>query len=143
MGGCLVSGYADIVAGVVARLQTIEALISVLDYEPTAIHEAPAAYVLFDESTVTGAGQRSVRRYRLLVRCVVAWVDNDAAEREIARLVDDVIRVIDEDPQFGGAIPDGMARVVDQQGVFVRIGNTTYRALDSFVEAVLKVPYGS
>lgn len=136
--------YQLIVAGLVAALQArIPSLKRVLDYEPTAIHAAPMAYVIFDASTVLPAGQRSVRHFRPVVRVVVPWVDNERAEQQIAQYIDQVIGAVDADPYLGGAISSGYARVIEQQGVFVVIGKVTYRALDSTIDALAKVSYGS
>jgi hypothetical protein len=136
--------YQQVVAGLVAALRArVPALKSVLDYEPARVDATPMAYVLFDASSILPAGQLSARHFRPLVRVVVQWVDNEQAERQIAQFVDQVIAAVDADPFLGGAITSGYARVIEQQGVFVVINKTTYRALDCTIDALSKVPYGS
>lgn len=119
-------------------------LVDVLLGEPTSFHSShPLGYILFETSTVTNAGQRSVRRPRLLLRILVPSQEYTVAEQLILSLADPVIAAVESDPTLGGLISSGILRVTDQRGVWVTIAGTTYRALDSFVETVNKVAYGS
>ena len=115
----------------------------VLTFEPAAVQVYPTLYLLFDSSRVTTAGQRSARRWRIVARLVVARQDVRQDEPTIANLIDALIASVETDPTLGGAVSSGLASVAEQRGVFVEIGGVVYRAVDTFVEVVEKVTYGT
>lgn len=134
-----------IMAGLVERFQTVSGLI-VLDYEPTTI-EPPTLYTLLDGFERSQQGQLTVMRYRFMSRLCIRWQDNEYAERELLPFVNAIPAAVDADPQLGGRISSGLARVVsaagDAQRPLVRIGNVDYRAVDFFSDVLHKFPYRS
>jgi hypothetical protein len=134
--------YADILAGLVARLKTVDGLAEVLDYQPRAITTWPLAYCLLNRGSVAAAGQISTRRMITLVRVVIPQQDESYSEPVLAQLLDDIINAIEADPRLGGAITSGMAIIPEVVGVWVEIGGTLYRGYDINVEAVYKPSYG-
>jgi len=122
--------YAIVVAGLKVRLETISTLVSVLPYAPTAIHDAPMAYMLFDHAEYTHNSPVKVSRYFVTIRVAVRWQDNEMAEVQMMPYVDSVPAAILADPQLGGRIPSGMAMVTDAEGGFVTIAGVEYRVVD-------------
>lgn len=136
--------YPTIKAAIVARIQTIDALAGgVLAYEPSAIQRAPCAYLLLDAGQVRVAGQRSLRTWRTTVRVVIARQHALTGEQTLDALVDDLIRVIDEDPTAGGVISSGWQRVTDIQTGYIDFASVSYRVMDATVESLEKMAYGS
>jgi hypothetical protein len=134
--------YADILAGLVARLKTVEGLAEVLDYQPETVTTWPLAYCLLNRGSVAAAGQISARRMTTLVRVIIPQQDKSYTEPALAQLLDDIINAIEGDPRFGGAITSGMAIIPEVIGVWVTIDGTLYRGYDINVEAVYKPSYG-
>lgn len=138
--------YATIAAALKTAYETILTPLGVrqvLDYEPSSVQVYPTVYLLFDSSKVAVAGQRSTRRWRVVARLVVARQDVRQDEPTIAGLVDGMIIAVEADPALGGAVASGLASVAEQRGIFVEIGGVVYRAIDTYIEIVEKVPYGT
>ena len=135
--------YEAILEGIVDRLNTIGSIAVLLDYEPTAIQDTPLVYMLLDRTEREKSGQLTAMRYRVLCRLCVPWMDNEEAERELIPFVNSIPAAIDADPTLGGRVTRGRAYVSEQVGVFVSIGGTLYRALDTFVEVLYKGPFQS
>ena len=121
--------YEDVVEGLVERLETIVSLKSVLPYTPTAIHDWPMAYLLFNRGQYILAAQ-STNRYFVTVRVVVGWQDWGVAEEQIMPYVDEVPEAIHADPQLGGRLTSGIAMVTEAEGGWASIGNVESRVID-------------
>lgn len=130
----------DILTGLHERLQTLDGLSPILDYEPASV-EPPMIYSLLDEVGRPMTGALVARRYRFLHRLVVLWIDNREAEQQLLSYANQIAAAIDADPYLGGRITSGGARIVDQQAGFTRINNVLYRILDSYSEVVVKGRY--
>lgn len=135
--------YQDVLAGMHERLATVPGITRCLDYEPSAVQQPPLIYSLLDSFERSQAGQVTAMRYRILHRLVIAWVDTARAEQQLASFVNAIPAAIDADPQLGGRIPSGLARIADAQAVWVTIGGTVYRCLDCYSEVITKGPYRS
>jgi len=147
--------YTAAVAGLLARLRSVDGLAAVVHGEPTAVHEAPMVYVLFaglgrDQSR----GQLVANVYRVDVRLVVAWQDNAAAEDELASFVNAIPAAFDAAgidgaghryATLGGAV--NVARVAGarsgEASGFHVIAGTTYRTATFEIEIVDKGAGGS
>jgi hypothetical protein len=125
------------------RLATVTGIKVCLDYEPTEIQQPPIIYSLLDAFERSQAGQVTVMRYRILHRLVIAWVHNERAEQQLASFVNAIPAAIDADPQLGGRIASGLARIADGQAVWVKIGGTTFRCLDCYSDVLTKGAYRS
>lgn len=130
-------------AGVLERLNTIPALTGkCYGYEPTSI-DPPTCYVLLDGYQRALAGQITTMTYRLLARTCIRWQDNEQAELELDAYANSVPAAIDTDPQLAARLQKGVAKVTSAQAVFVSIGGTLYRALDTTIEVLEKDTFGS
>lgn len=136
-------GYADIVDGLHIRFRTVDGLerAPLLMYEPTSIQQTPTLYTLLDRVDRSTSGQVQASLYRILNRIVFQWVDNEKAEEELMPYVDSVPLAVEADPQLGGIISSGFAKMPEVVAVFVSIGGTLYRALDCYAEVTDKQPY--
>jgi hypothetical protein len=135
--------YTDVVDGMHERLLTVPGIVACLDYEPLAVDQPPIVYSLLDAFERSQAGQVTTMRYRILHRLVIAWQDNEQAERQLATFVNAIPAAVDTDAQLGGRIPSGLARIADAQAAWVKLGDTTYRCLDCYSQVVVKAPYKS
>lgn len=132
--------------GLTEVLQSVTGLTRVLDYEPSSIPSTPMVYHLLDSFSRTQEGQVTVMRYRKLIRLIVLWQDNEKAEQKVIPFVNAIPAALDADPQLGGRIERGFARVspdADAIAGFVRIGGVMYRSLDIFADIVDKAAYQS
>lgn len=143
--------YESVVAGIIERLATIPGfarldesghVANILDYEPAAVHDAPLCYVLFDTADFEYKAGIDATIYHVIARFLFAWQDNQGAEHELMPLVDGVRVAIIQDPQLGGRIPSGFARLVSALGGYTQISGVTYRALECSIDATVKTPRG-
>ena len=116
---------------------------NILDYEPGVVLTTPLLYTLFDRATRETKGQITMLRIRLLHRIVFQWQDNEACEQELRPFIHRVPAAIDLDPQLGGLITQGLAKVDEIVSGFVVISNEKFRCLDFFLDAPTKAPYKS
>lgn len=130
--------YLDIVTGLHTRFAAAGGITKLLAYEPTAIHEPPVLYSLLDRVTYEHAGQVKATRYRILHRLCFRWQDYEQAELELMPFVDAIPASVRADPRLGGALGRGLATISEAQGVFVKIGGATYRALDFYSDVLDK-----
>ena len=125
--------YSATVAGLKERLQTVNGLVQVLDYEPSAFHAVPAVYLFLD--SFRQVGELPVYIYRVVARLCIAWQENERAEHELIPFVNSIPAAIHADPYLGGRLTNGRANVdPDAPAIagFVRIGGTMYRSLDVY-----------
>ena len=136
-------GYTLVKDALIARLKTIEGMgdESVLGYEPASVHRGPLMYVLFDGYTRSHAPQVTGMTYKLLVRVLVPWQDNEGSELLLDDTVNAIPAAIDADPRFLGLTTINSAEVTDAVGVFVNVGGALCRAHDVTVEVLEKGPY--
>lgn len=130
--------YPDIVNALVPVLAQVPGISVVLPYEPTALHDLPAVYLLLD--TIQRQRQNFVinKTYVIMTRLCLPWQDNEMAEHELIPLVDAVADAIDLSPQLGGALTSGTAVCTSGLAGFVSIGGTLYRSLDYSVTVTCK-----
>lgn len=130
-------------AGLESVLSEIDGLNAVLLGEPTAIHDPPALYVVYQSfervlrnnrpaSNMTGMA------HIYALRLVIQWTDNPEAERQLLSLIDPIPDAIDADPQLDGAIDKGVAYITIGQTGFATIGGTLYRICDYTLKALEK-----
>ena len=141
--------YALVIEGLKERFLTIPALnklndageqVGVLAYEPTSI-DPPTLYLLFESSRREQFGQVTAHRYQVLARLALRWQDSEQAELELMPFVNLLGATIDADPQLGGRIGSGIARITETTGVFIKIGDVLYRGLDCIVDVLDKGPF--
>ncbi|GAB4203609.1 MAG: hypothetical protein OHK0022_27940 [Roseiflexaceae bacterium] len=139
----LLPSYRVVRDGLHERLLTVPGIVACFGYEPAAIDQPPIIYSLLDKFERSTSAGIVTMRYRILHRLCLAWQDNEQAEEQLADFVNAIPAAIDADPQLGGRIPSGLARIADAQAVWVRIGDATYRALDCYSDVVAKSGYKS
>lgn len=135
--------YDEVVDGMHERLLTVPGINACLDYEPGQIDQPPIIYSLLDGFERSTTGKLTTMRYRILHRLVIAWQDNEQAERQLRSFVNAIPAAVDADAQLGGRIGSGLARIADAQAVWAKIGNPIWRCLDCYSEVVVKAPYKS
>jgi len=141
--------YQDAIEGLKERIETVDGAAQVLDYEPASLALLPTIYLMLEGYKRTQEGQVTVMRYSVLCRLLIRYQDNEKAEWELIPFVNSIAAAIDADPQLGGRIPRGYARVNpdrDARAWFPRVGGTnpiTYRGLDVYVDIVDKGAYQS
>ena len=106
----------------------------VLDYEPTAIHDAPMLYLLLDGFERDTTVQPVRYTYRVLATLVIRWQDNEQAEKELLTLVNEVADALDADIGLGGALGGGVALVTGGDAGYATISGTIYRVVEYVVE---------
>jgi len=144
--------YSDVIDGLFEALQGISgfiqlnnegAICNLLKYEPKVIQTTPTVYMLLDNFTREHKGQITTMRYRILMRLVLQWQENDQSEIELMPFVHSIPHQIDLDPTLGGRVNLGLAQVSEAQSGFVLISQTKYRCLDFYVDAPTKSPVRS
>lgn len=133
--------YADVIEGLVERLETVPGNMPVLPYEPPVLQKVPAIYLKLDSFTREIRGQVTANRYRIQIRAVLLWQDARISESELLPLVNLIPAAIDNDPQLGGRLEQGVVVVTDGRESLRGIGGTVYKVLDVFVDAVEKGEY--
>lgn len=129
-------------AALAVKLRAVTGINYVLEYEPQAVHQAPAIWIVLDSyERMLGTGQLTVMRYRILARVVLNWVDNGTAETGIDTYANLIPAAIDADAQLAGTIPNGLAAISDATTGYIIAGGTKYRVLDVFCDVVEKGPY--
>lgn len=141
--------YQGAIAGVLERLRTVAGLAAVLHGEPTAVHEPPIAYCLFDGFRRNYPGQLVEVRYQIMIRVVVAWQDNAAAEDELAVFVNSIPAAFSAGPldveqrrTLGGRVNAASitgARSGEGSG-FHTIGGALYRTATFDLDVLEKQP---
>jgi hypothetical protein len=130
--------YAEVVAGMHERLATVTGIKACLTYEPTEVQQPPIIYSLLDTFERRQETQLTVMRYRILHRLVIATASVAKAEEQLAAYVNVIPAAIDADPQLGGRILSGLARIADAQAVWVKLGSQVYRCLDCYSDVLTK-----
>lgn len=130
-------------AGLEAVLTPIEGLNAVILGEPTAIHDPPALYVVYQSfqrvlRSNPPASNLTGMQHVYALRLVIQWQDNLEAEYQLLSLIDPIPAAIDADPQLSGAITRGAARITDATTGFATIGGTLYRICDYTCEVLEK-----
>ncbi|HEU4328065.1 MAG TPA: hypothetical protein VFS21_33320 [Roseiflexaceae bacterium] len=135
--------YEDVRDGLHELFLTVPGIVACLNYEPLAIDQPPIIYSLLDSFERSQNGGVTAMRYRILHRLCLAWQDNEQAEAQLTTFVNAIPAVVDRNPQLAGRIPSGLARIAEAQAVWVKIGSTTYRALDCYSDVLTKAGYKS
>lgn len=134
--------YSDVKQGIITRMQTIDGLNAVTGYEPTS-PDPPTMCVILDSFTRDATGQVTSVPYRFVARIYFLWQEFEQAELALDPFVNAVGAAIDADPQLGGLLTRGYARVTNGKAGWVSVGGVAYRILDTFIEAVDKAAYAS
>lgn len=130
--------YTDLIAYFQTQLKAMPQIAVVLDYEPQQIAKAPCAYTLYDSGTMVNVGQRRGQRTRTVVRVVIARQHAPEAERLLNELVYAVPNALEANRYAGGAIDGGSVAMSDQNAGYLDFGGTSYRVLDTVMEALDK-----
>ncbi len=130
--------YETVLEGLQERLGTVEGLAAVLDYVPTGIHTTPLVYTLFESLSIRQSGQVRTNEYRILLRVVLLWQDNEQAEAELSPFVESIPAAVRADPHLGGRLTSGYAEINELEGGWVTIGNVEYRVLDCHAHVIEK-----
>lgn len=131
--------YATVLAGLHVRFATVPGIVSILDYVPTAIHEAPVLYSTLDRMEVTRSGQVRAVHYRIQHRMVFLWQDFEEAEKVVIPYVDSIPLSVEADPHLGGVIVSGFAEINECVATWIDMpGPVTYRVLDFYSDVTVK-----
>lgn len=132
-------------AGILERLDTVDALVFKALGEPTSINALPAAYTALASFQRTQTGQQVEMRYQFTVRLVVRWVNPQEAEAELLELITATCAAFTQDPTLGGRVTRGHAYVTDGiTGILtIKVAGGDYRAVDITVDVLEKgaVPF--
>lgn len=120
--------YANIIAGLKTRLETLDGLASVLTAPPTAIHDTPMVYMLLDSGDVTHQAQVVTTLHSVTLRLVVRWQENEEAEKLVQPYVDSVVDAIRGDPYLDGNAQN--AWISHYEGGWATIAGVEYRVVD-------------
>lgn len=127
-----------------AALAEVEGLAYVQTGELATFHAgAPVGVITFAGQGFSAPGQISARRPRFTFRVWFLSQDLVTVEAELLAMVDRVVTAIEADPHLGGAVVSGMARITEQTAGWGAIGGADFRVLDTTIEVVNKVAYGS
>ena len=131
------SSYADILAGLKERFETVAGLV-VVDHVPTSIQATPLIYSLLERVEIRRSGQVTTHEYRVQNRLLVKWQDNREAEQQIIPFVDSIPAAVAADPHLGGRITSGYAEIVEIEAAWVTVAGVDYRALDCYAQVIDK-----
>lgn len=130
--------YSTVLTGLHVRFATVAGIANLLMYEPTAIHDLPTLYSLFQDVSITRSGQIRAVHYRTLHRLLLRWQDFEQAELEVIPFVDSIPLSVEADPHLGGVIVSGFAEINECKAGWTEIGSTTYRSLDFYSDVIVK-----
>lgn len=135
-------------AGLAERLATVAGIKTIQLGEPTAIHEPPAIYTVlafFDRSFagVRPADNLTAMVYTFQHRLYLLWQDNSAATAQLLSYVNSIPLSIDADPQLGGRLGRGVAKMTRGDAGFVTVGQTKYLVCDFQTTVTEKAPRSS
>lgn len=139
--------YSDVLDGVYEQLQNLtgfvqtnddDEIVNLLKYEPKVVNTTPLIYMLLDTAARQQKGQQTHMRYRVLIRLVLQWQENDQSELQLIPLVNEIPYRIDQDPTLGGRVNMGLAQIGDIQSGFVVISGTKYRCCDFYLDCETK-----
>ncbi len=119
--------YTAIIQGLEDRLRTVDGVLHVLSYEPTAI-EPPTIVSILDSFEREHRGQVVTMTYRTIHTLAIRWTDNAQAEQELRPFLNSICAAVDDDPQLGGTC--SYATIVSGKAGFATIGGVTYRIVD-------------
>ena len=133
--------YSTVRAALHDVFRTVEPKIAVtLPYEPTALHDFPTLYTLFNTADRNANGPVTTMNYSVVARLCFRWQDNEQAELETEPFINALPAAIDANAGLSGVLTSGIARVTNVLGVFVSIGGVVYRAIDFTIEVIEKAP---
>lgn len=135
--------YQDVVNGLVNAVSGVPELRVVLDYEPAALHEAPAVYFTLDSFTRKVMGSITVMTYVVNCNLCILWQDNQEAERELQHLINSLPAALEQDMTLGGSLASGISQVSGGEAIYREIGGVVYRSLTIKVQVTDKAPTGS
>lgn len=136
------SNYPLIIAGLVARLQTLvpASLKNVLDYEPNQVGATPMVYLRLERlQSIEPANQELATLYVVRMRLVVEYGQNQKAEQTVASLIPTLMTALGTDLTAGDAIVDGEVLITDATAGYVTIGGTFCRAVDFTLQITERV----
>ena len=129
--------------GLEAAWRGVDGLRGVLLGSPTGDMDLPCLYVAyasFDRTLRNNPPGRNLTgmAHLFVARLVIRWVDFQAAEMQLLTLMDAIPDAIDRDPQLGGRLYGGVARVERAITGFAEIGGVLYRVVDYDVTVAQK-----
>lgn len=130
--------YANAIPQIQTRLQAVDGLLHVEAGEPKQVNAAPMAYYLFARGTPIG--QMSGITYTVMIRVLVAWLDNANSELDIAPFVHSIPATFSPREKDAGGYPFAkLGGTVDaatitsldsgEQGGFHTVNNVPYRSI--------------
>jgi hypothetical protein len=126
--------YEAISRGLQTRLATVEQIAAVLDYEPSAIQDAPLIYSLLDGFECRSETNTSRITWRTQHRLLIRWQDAEACEAELRSLVGLIRQAVAADRTLGGTAAD--AEMVFGDAGWLNVGGTEYRSMDFSSEVI-------
>jgi hypothetical protein len=132
-------------AGLAERLATVPGIKTIQLGEPTAIHEPPALYTVlafFDRvfAGVRPADNLTAMTYTFQHRLYILWQDNSEATAQLLSFINVIPLAIDADPQLGGRLGRGLAKVTRGDAGFVTVSGVKYLVCDFQSEVLEKAP---
>lgn len=120
--------YSNIVTGIQTRLASVTSLKANLKYVPAAVDDTPMTYIFLDSAEVVHNAGTMTLLYRVTVRLVVRWQDNEQAEAEVIPYVDSIVDAIRADPTLASKAKNAEVREIE--GAWVTIAGVEHRAID-------------
>ena len=130
--------YGTVLAGLTERFKTVEGIVNVLDYVPTAIHDTPTLFSMPDEGAIRRSGQVRTREYKSSHYLCFRWQDSEQATQELVPFIDSVPDAVDADPHLGGRLKSGYAEINDWEITWVTVGGVDYIAIRFYSTVIEK-----
>jgi hypothetical protein len=129
--------------GLESVFRGVDSLRTIMLGEPTGDLDLPGLYTAFESfdrplegrppgDNVTGM------TYRFVHRLMIQWVDFQQAEMQLLTFINKIPFAVASDPQLGGRITSGVAKIVAGDAGFVTIGGVKYRVVDFRSETLEK-----
>ncbi len=130
--------YTTVLAGLTERFKTVEGIVNVLDYVPTAIHDTPTLFSMPDGGEIRRSGQVKTREYRSSHYLCFLWQDWEQASAELVPYIDSVPEAVEADPHLGGRLTSGYAEINEWEIDFVTVGGVDYIAIRFYSTVIEK-----
>ncbi len=121
-----------------ATVTTPRALVAILAYEPTAVHDYPLLYSILDSFERTRHGQVLAWHWRTMHRLLLRWQSSEECEIELRAFVNSIPEALDLDPHLGGRLVSGYADIAEADAGWTKVGDTECRYVDFYSTVIEK-----
>lgn len=136
------NSYRDMLEGLTAAFRTLPALTTVLVGPPTTVQTGLLLWTEFGDFSREDAGQLVKQTYHLRHTVVGVIQDYAQAEALLSPLIEQIPALIDADPQLGGRLTTGYARILNARGDYWEISGQVCRGVEFVSECFVKGPRG-